>query len=69
MTEAKALVLLGVGTVLLITVAVLSMAALGVRGVVLSLGFLLPAALAGDCVGRIVVHYGRARRGESGSRR
>jgi len=69
MTEAKALVLLAIGTMLLTTVLFLSMVALGIRDVALSLSFLLPAALAGDGVGRIVTHYGRVRRGESASRR
>lgn len=66
MTEARALVLIGFGAVLLTTVAVLSMAAVGVTGVALSLGAIVPLALAADCVGRVVMHYGKSGRGESG---
>jgi hypothetical protein len=65
MTEAKALVLLCIATMLLTTVAILGMAALGVTGVALSLGAIVPAALAGNGVGRIVVHYGESRRAAS----
>ncbi|HEX3734241.1 MAG TPA: hypothetical protein VHU86_03710 [Solirubrobacterales bacterium] len=69
MTEAKALVLIISGSALLTTVAVLSMAALGVTGVALSLGAIVPLALAADGIGRVVMHYGRSDRGESGQAR
>lgn len=65
MTEARAVTLIAFGMVLLMTASILGMAALGMRGVVLSLGAILPAALAADGVGRVVMHYGKTRRGES----
>lgn len=58
MTEARAFILIGISGVLLTTVAVLSMLALGVRGVGLSLGVIVPLAIGADCIGRVVVHYG-----------
>lgn len=50
------------GAMLLTTVAVLSMAALGVSGVALSLGAIIPLALAADGVARVVMHYGESGR-------
>jgi hypothetical protein len=62
MAEVRAVILIFVGAILLTAVAVLSMAALGVRGVVLSLGAIGPAALAADGVARVVMHYGESGR-------
>jgi hypothetical protein len=62
MTEARALVLIVLGAMLLTTVAVLSMAALGVSGVALSLGAIIPLAFAADGVARVVMHYGESGR-------
>ncbi len=65
MTETTALWLIIVGAVLLTAVGVLSLAALGVTGIGLSLGALVPLALAADGVARVVMHYG----GSGGRRR
>jgi hypothetical protein len=58
MTKTKALVLIFVGAIALETVAILGLAALGVRGIGLSLGAIVPLALAADGVSRVVMHYG-----------
>lgn len=58
MTEVKALWLLFLGVLVLAVVAILSLAAVGVRGVGLSLGAIVPLALGADGIARIVMHYG-----------
>jgi len=58
MTEVRAILLIFLGAVLFTTVAVLSMAALGVGGAVLGLGALVPLAIAADGVARVVLYYG-----------
>jgi hypothetical protein len=63
-TKTKALLLIFLGSLLSTAVAILSLAALGVRGVGLSLGAIVPLALAADGVARVVMYYG-----ESGRRR
>jgi hypothetical protein len=61
-TERKAYALLlfamSAGTV----VGVEGLYALGVRGVPLSLGFIVPMVLTGFAVGSMVMHFGEARR-------
>jgi hypothetical protein len=57
MTERRAHLLLLAGGLVLTTVGVLGLDALGVRGMALSLGFLVPMALVGLGVGWVVVHY------------
>jgi len=64
MSEARAIVLIAVGMVMLMTLAVMSMAAMGIGGVTLSLGAIIPAAIAAQGVGLVV-----SRSGESGDGR
>ena len=69
MTEARALVLIGIGAIVFTSVAVTSMAACGITGPLLSLGAIVPLALGADGVGRVVMHYGasgKRRRPEQG---
>lgn len=58
MTEKTALILVFVGAMLATIGAILAMLALGVRGVGLSLGAIVPLALAADAVARVVMHFG-----------
>jgi hypothetical protein len=64
MTEEKAFALILAACLVAVAVAVLGLVALGVRGPALSLGAIVPLALAADGIGRVVMHYG-----ESGRRR
>ncbi len=57
MTEARAHVLLITAGVLLTTVVMLGLNALGANGRVLLLGFMVPATLVGLGVGWVVVHF------------
>jgi uncharacterized protein involved in response to NO len=57
MTRTRALVLVFLGAMLTTTVAMLSLAALGVRGEVLSLSAIIPCSLAAMAVARIVMHF------------
>jgi hypothetical protein len=63
MNEGRAFALILVAGSLLTVVGVLGLAALGVRGVGLSLGALIPLALGANAISRVVMHYG-----ESGKR-
>jgi len=62
MTEGKALILVCVGGLLLGAGCTLGLAALGVAGVGLSLGAIVPMALTVDGVTRVVMHYGESGR-------
>jgi hypothetical protein len=65
MTRTKALVAIYVGGLLLATVAILGMAAVGVTGELLSLGALVPLALMSFLISLVFKHfgaYGRRRR-------
>jgi hypothetical protein len=64
MTRTTALIVILLAGLLLEAVAVLGMAALGVRGPLLSLGAIVPLALASFSSSLVVMHYG-----ESGRRR
>jgi hypothetical protein len=56
-TEKRAHLLLLAAGLVLTTVGVLGLSALGVQGMVLSLGFLVPMALVGLGIGWVVVHF------------
>jgi hypothetical protein len=58
MTKTRAIWLIFIGALVFETVGILGLAALGVRGIGLSLGALIPLALAADGVARVVMHYG-----------
>ena len=62
MSEQRAFLLLCLGMVLLIGAAVEVLLALGVRGVGISLGLIVPMVLAGFGIGWMVVHYGEQSR-------
>jgi hypothetical protein len=68
MSEARAIVLIAIGMVLLMTISVLLMAALGIDGVALSLGAIIPAALAAYGVGLVVSRCGESGDGHCESR-
>ncbi len=53
----KALTLVFIGATVFETVCILGLLAVGVRGIGLSLGAIVPLALAADGVARIVMHY------------
>jgi hypothetical protein len=61
MTEGRAFILIGLGTVLLTGIAILSLWAVGVRNVGISLGMIVPMVLGGFAIGWVGVHYDRAR--------
>jgi hypothetical protein len=58
MTRSKALVAIFSGGLLLETVAILGMAALGVRGELLSLGAFVPLTLMAYSSSRVIRHFG-----------
>ena len=62
MTERRAFALVMIGCLFFIGVGVLGLAALGIRGPVLSLGALIPLAVGADAVSRVVMHYGESSR-------
>jgi hypothetical protein len=57
-TEARAHALIHISAIVVTTIGVLGLAALGVRGVGLSLGALIPLAVAASASARVVMHYG-----------
>jgi hypothetical protein len=64
MTEGRAFALILVACLVAIGVLLPGLVALGVRGPALSLGAIVPLALAADGIGRVVMHFG-----ETGKRR
>jgi hypothetical protein len=58
MTRTRALVAILVGGLLLVTGAILGMAALGVTGELLSMGALVPLALMSFLISRVFMHFG-----------
>lgn len=60
MTERKAFLLVGLGTLLLTLLAIQSLWALGVRNIGISLGMIVPMTLGGLGIGWVVVHYGES---------
>ncbi len=58
MTETKAILLIGLASVLLTVVAVPTLLALGVNESGASLGMIVPIALGGFALGWVGVHYG-----------
>jgi len=57
MSRTMALLLVCLGGVLLEVVGILGLAALGVGGVVLSLGAIIPAVVTANGVSWVVMHY------------
>lgn len=64
MTEGRAFALILVACLVAIAVAIPGLVVLGVRGPALSLGAIVPLAVAADGIGKIVMRYG-----ETGKRR
>jgi hypothetical protein len=64
MTEARAFALILVGCLLLVAVAVTGLVALGLSGPAVSLGAIVPLALAANAISRMVMHYGESGRRE-----
>ena len=64
MTEGRAFALIVAACLVAVAIALPGLVALGIRGPALSLGAIVPLALAADGIGKVVMHYG-----ETGKRR
>jgi hypothetical protein len=60
MTEGRAFVLILICCVALVVVAIPGLAALGVSGPALSLGAIVPMAIAANAISRVVMHFGES---------